>query len=98
MEELEKDQDAPRWLNTEGTGVFYLHVRIDSRPKYYSWEEYKEFKANNDETNHTNGKDDKLPTTGTNDPVLTTNQPENESSPNTSPIKKNPSPSNNDSA
>ncbi|CAJ0824658.1 6738_t:CDS:10 [Entrophospora sp. SA101] len=25
MEELEKNQDSPRWLNTEGTGVYYLH-------------------------------------------------------------------------
>jgi hypothetical protein len=23
------------WLNTEGTGVSWLHVRVDSRPKYY---------------------------------------------------------------
>ena len=27
--------DAPIWLNAEGSGVAWLHVRIDSRPKYY---------------------------------------------------------------
>lgn len=42
MEELEKDADAPRWLNTEGTGVYYLHVRIDKNPTYYS--DYPEYK------------------------------------------------------
>ena len=36
MEELEKNQDAPRWLNTEGTGVYYLHVRIDKKNGFYS--------------------------------------------------------------
>jgi len=36
MEELEKDQDAPRWLNTEGTGIYYLHVRIDKKNSFYS--------------------------------------------------------------
>jgi len=97
LSESLNDNDDPKWLSTHGLGVPYLHVRIDSKPKYYSWEEYKEFKTNNDETNSTNGKDNKLPITGTNKPVLTTNRPENESSPNTSPIKKNPSPSNDSS-
>jgi len=36
MEELEKNQDSPRWLNTEGTGVYYLHVRIDKKNGFYS--------------------------------------------------------------
>ncbi|MCE8163486.1 MAG: hypothetical protein I3273_06620 [Candidatus Moeniiplasma glomeromycotorum] len=36
IKELKKDADAPRWLNTEGTGVPYLHVRIDKTPKFYS--------------------------------------------------------------
>ena len=34
--ELEKDTDAPRWLNTEGTGIYYLHVRIDKTSGFYS--------------------------------------------------------------
>lgn len=33
--------NAPLWLNTEGSGVAWLHVRIDSRPKYYSYTDYK---------------------------------------------------------
>ena len=32
--------DAPLWLNTEGSGVAWLHVRIDSRPKYYGYAAY----------------------------------------------------------
>ncbi len=31
---------APRWLNTEGSGVAWLHVRIDTRPKYYGHAPY----------------------------------------------------------
>jgi hypothetical protein len=27
----------PVWLSTDGTGVPWLHVRLDSRPKYYSY-------------------------------------------------------------
>jgi len=29
------------WLSTAGLGVSWLHVRIDSRPKYYRFQEYK---------------------------------------------------------
>ncbi|MCB9603971.1 MAG: hypothetical protein H6721_18140 [Sandaracinus sp.] len=29
------------WLNTAGLGVDWLHVRLDSRPKYYRHEPYK---------------------------------------------------------
>jgi len=29
------------WLNTEGTGVFWLHARIDRRPKYYKYAPYR---------------------------------------------------------
>jgi len=41
MKELEKNVDTPRWLNTHGLGVHYLHVRIDEKPKYYS--DYPEY-------------------------------------------------------
>jgi len=27
--------DAPVWLSTAGLGVYWLHLRLDSRPKYY---------------------------------------------------------------
>ena len=29
-----------RWLNTSGLGVHWLHVRIDTNPKYYTHREY----------------------------------------------------------
>ena len=31
----------PSWLNTAGGGVPWLHVRIDTRPKYYCYADYK---------------------------------------------------------
>jgi len=33
--------DRPLWLSTAGGGVAWLHVRLDSRPKYYSYTPYK---------------------------------------------------------
>ncbi len=35
------EQKRPRWLSTAGLGVSWLHIRIDSRPKYYRFREYK---------------------------------------------------------
>jgi hypothetical protein len=32
---------APLWLSTSGLGVAWLHIRLDSRPKYYSYEPYR---------------------------------------------------------
>lgn len=32
--------EEPVWLNTAGMGVSWLHVRLDSRPKYYGFREY----------------------------------------------------------
>lgn len=34
--------DSPRWLSTAGGGVAWLHVRIDSRPKYYHYHSYRQ--------------------------------------------------------
>lgn len=31
----EWSNDSSVWLSTEGSGVAWLHVRLDSRPKYY---------------------------------------------------------------
>lgn len=31
----------PKWLSTAGLGVYWLHIRIDSSPKYYRYENYK---------------------------------------------------------
>lgn len=34
--------DSPVWLSTAGGGVAWLHVRLDSRPKYYAHAPYRE--------------------------------------------------------
>lgn len=34
--------DRPKWLNTAGGGVAWLHVRLDSRPKYYHYTPYRD--------------------------------------------------------
>jgi len=28
------------WVNTAGTGVYFLHMRLDSKPKYYQYEKF----------------------------------------------------------
>lgn len=33
--------DTPRWLSTAGLGVSWLHLRLDTRPKYYRHGPYK---------------------------------------------------------
>lgn len=35
----------PTWLSTAGLGVSWLHVRLDTRPKYYRHAPYKVFNA-----------------------------------------------------
>ncbi|MGD8936776.1 MAG: hypothetical protein PVF07_09870 [Thiogranum sp.] len=32
--------DVPVWLSTAGLGVYWLHIRLDSRPKYYRHRPY----------------------------------------------------------
>jgi hypothetical protein len=34
---VERVSPVPLWLNTAGGGVDWLHVRLDSRPKYYRY-------------------------------------------------------------
>ena len=29
------------WLNTSGLGIYWLHIRLDSSPKYYTHEPYR---------------------------------------------------------
>ena len=36
--------DRPLWLSTAGGGVAWLHVRLDSTPKYYGYAEYRNAK------------------------------------------------------
>ncbi len=33
--------DQPMWISTSGLGVYWLHVRLDSRPKYYTHLPYR---------------------------------------------------------
>lgn len=33
--------DAPLWCSTSGLGVFWLHIRIDQFPKYYTYAPYR---------------------------------------------------------
>jgi len=40
FEEIEKEKLI--WLNTAGLGVIWLHIRMDTRPKYYKTKKYKE--------------------------------------------------------
>ena len=35
------DTPDPVWVSTSGTGVFWLHVRLDSRPKYITYEPFR---------------------------------------------------------
>ncbi|WNJ16808.1 DUF6940 family protein [Pontibacter sp. G13] len=35
--------DAPLWVSTSGLGVYWLHVRLDARPKYYTHAPYRAF-------------------------------------------------------
>lgn len=36
-----KLNDQPLWLSTSGLGVYWLHVRLDSYPKYYTYAPYR---------------------------------------------------------
>ena len=39
--------DAPVWLNTAGSGIAWLHVRLDDYPKYYAHAPYKKLDGGN---------------------------------------------------
>jgi hypothetical protein len=34
--------ERPLWLSTSGLGIAWLHVRLDTRPKYYTHQPYRE--------------------------------------------------------
>jgi hypothetical protein len=38
---LEKADDSPLWVSTSGLGVSWLHIRLDSSPKYYTYLPYR---------------------------------------------------------
>jgi hypothetical protein len=33
----------PTWVSTSGLGVYWLHIRLDTSPKYYSYQPYRKF-------------------------------------------------------
>ncbi len=35
--------EEPLWLSTSGLGVYWLHVRLDTYPKYYNHQPYRTF-------------------------------------------------------
>jgi len=40
-EMLQQVGEQPKWLSTSGLGVYWLHMRIDTTPKYYQTEAYR---------------------------------------------------------
>lgn len=40
-----RKETKPVWFSTAGTGVAWLHFRFDDRPKYYKFQEFKEYEA-----------------------------------------------------
>ena len=43
---LETSNTMPIWFSTAGTGVAWLHFRLDNRPKYYLYHPFKMFSPN----------------------------------------------------
>jgi len=37
---LQKDNTKPVWFSTSGMGIAWLHFRLDSRPKYYTYKPF----------------------------------------------------------
>lgn len=35
--------NKPTWVSTSGLGVYWLHIRLDTIPKYYSYQAYRNF-------------------------------------------------------
>lgn len=38
----QRGMEVPLWVSTSGLGVYWLHVRIDNRPKYYQHKPYRQ--------------------------------------------------------
>lgn len=38
-----KINNKPTWVSTSGLGAYWLHIRLDTRPKYYSYQSYRQF-------------------------------------------------------
>jgi hypothetical protein len=41
QEQLLKQKDRTVWFSTAGTGIAWLHFRLDDRPKYYLYRPFK---------------------------------------------------------
>ena len=41
IEEIQRKSRQNIWLSTAGDGVAWLHIRMDTRPKYYHYLNYK---------------------------------------------------------
>lgn len=39
--EVDVKKSKPFWLSTSGLGIYWVHIRIDTWPKYYNWLDYK---------------------------------------------------------
>jgi len=39
----DRDREEPVWVSTSGLGVYWLHIRLDRRPKYYTYQPYKRY-------------------------------------------------------
>jgi hypothetical protein len=38
----ERISSSAIWVSTSGAGVYWLHIRLDSRPKYYVWAPFRD--------------------------------------------------------
>ena len=45
LSRIREEKDRPVWISTSGLGISWLHIRLDSRPKYYTHDEYKTFRV-----------------------------------------------------
>jgi len=43
LETINHRKRQPVWISTSGLGVYWLHLRFDSRPKYYQYDPYSNF-------------------------------------------------------
>ncbi|QDT36271.1 DUF6940 family protein [Stratiformator vulcanicus] len=41
LNQIDAEPDRHFWLSTAGMGVAWLHIRIDTRPKYYGYEKFR---------------------------------------------------------
>ncbi len=39
---LSEKPDEKIWMSTCGTGIYWLHLRLDTKPKYYTYTDYRE--------------------------------------------------------